>query len=59
LSKPDFKADWLSITNGEARKGYQQMLAAKADEYGISLRRAITASVVNTYRSDSYMEDPN
>ena len=59
LSKPDFKADWLSVTNGEARKGYETMLKEKADEYGISLRRALTAGVVNTYRSDSYMTDPN
>jgi hypothetical protein len=59
LSRPDFKADWLDVKNGEARKGYEKMLSDKADEYGISLRRTITASVVNTYRSDSYMEDPN
>ena len=59
LSKPDFKADWLDVKNSEARKGYEKMLSDKADEYGISLRRALTASVVNTYRSDSDMEDPN
>lgn len=59
LSKPDFKADWLSVTNGEARKGYEKMLSDKAEEYGISLRRTLSASVVNTYRSDSDMEDPN
>jgi hypothetical protein len=58
LSKPDFKADWLSVTNGEARKGYQAMLADKQTEYGIITNR-ITASAVFTYRSDSNMEDPN
>jgi hypothetical protein len=56
LSKPDFKADWLSVTNGEARKGYQAMLADKQKEYGIG---GISASVVYTYRSDTLMEDPN
>jgi hypothetical protein len=56
LSKPDFKADWLSITNAEARKGYQAMLAEKKKEYGLG---GITASAVYTYRVDSDMEDPN
>ena len=56
LSKPDFKADWLSISNAEARKGYQQMLAEKKKEYGLG---GITAGVVYTYRVDSDMEDPN
>lgn len=56
LSKPDFKADWLSVTNAEARKGYETMLAEKKREYGIG---GLTAGVVYTYRVDSDMEDPN
>jgi hypothetical protein len=56
LSKPDFRADWLQISNGEARKGYQQMLAEKKKEYGIG---GLTAGVTYTYRVDSDMEDPN
>lgn len=56
LSKPDFKADWLSVTNGEARKGYEKMLSDKRREYGLN---PVSASVVYTYRSDSDMEDPN
>lgn len=56
LSKPDFRADWLSITNGDARKGYESMLTEKRIEYGLN---NVTSSVVLTYRSDSDMEDPN
>ena len=56
LSKPDFKADWLSVSNAEARKGYQAMLTEKKQEYGLG---GITAGVTYTYRVDSDMEDPN
>ncbi len=56
LSKPDFRADWLQVSNAEARKGYENMLSTKKKKFGVG---GITASVVNTYRSDSYMEDPN
>lgn len=56
LSTPDFKADWLSVSNKDAREGYEKMLSTKKKKFGVG---GITASVVNTYRSDSYMEDPN
>lgn len=56
LSRPDFRADWLQVSNAEARKGYETMLADKKKEYGIG---GITASAVYTYRQDSDMEDPN
>jgi len=56
LSKPDFKADWLSVTNGEARKGYETMLADKKREYGVG---GLTTGLVYTYRYDSTMEDLN
>lgn len=56
LSKPDFRADWLQVSNAEARKGYETMLAEKKREYGIG---GLSASVTYTYRVDSDMEDPN
>lgn len=56
LSKPDFKADWLSVSNAEARKGYETMLKEKKKEYGLG---GLTAGVVYTYRIDSDMEDLN
>jgi hypothetical protein len=50
LSRPDFKADWLQVSNGEARKGYQQMLVEKRREFGIA---GISGSVVHVWRPDS------
>lgn len=50
LSRPDFKADWLSVSNVEARKGYQALLLQKRREFGIA---AVTASVTHVYRADS------
>jgi len=56
LSQPDFRKDWLSVSNGEARKGYETLLKAKAQEFGISVSNVtMTSSVSNPYRSDSYM----
>jgi len=50
LSQPDFQADWLKVSNGTARAGYQLVLNEKRREFGIS---AITATAVHTYRADS------
>lgn len=50
LSRPNFTADWLSVSNADARKGYQQMLDEKRREFGVS---AITASTTHVYRADS------
>ena len=50
LSRPDFKADWLQVTNVEARKGYQALLNEKRAEFGIA---RLTASVTHVYRADS------
>lgn len=58
LSQPDFRKDWLSVSSGEARKGYETLLKAKAQEFSISLSSVTMASSVsNPYRSDSYMTD--
>jgi len=51
LNKPDFKADWLQVTNAEAVKGWERHLTAMRQEFGIP---AIAASVVHVYRADSY-----
>jgi hypothetical protein len=56
LSQPDFKKDWLSVSNGEARKGYEALLKTKAQEFGISVSGAtMTSSVTLPFRPDSYM----
>ena len=50
LSRPDFSADWLQVTNTEARNGYILLLREKRNEFGISV---MTASVTHVYRADS------
>lgn len=40
LSKPDFRADWLSINHADARKGYEMMLAQKKREFGLLYHQA-------------------
>ncbi len=54
LSSPSFKLDWLSVTNQEARKGFESMLKVKAQEFGIALSGlSATASISLPYREDS------
>ena len=56
LSQPDFRQDWLSVNRAEARKGYENLLKAKAQELGVSLTGATAATVTELpYRADSYM----
>ena len=50
LSRPDFKADWLTVSHAEARKGYQALLNEKRREFGVAV---VSASAVYTYRADS------
>lgn len=37
LSRPDFRLDWMSVTNAEAKKGFEDLLKMKAADFGISL----------------------
>ncbi len=54
LARPDFKADWLMVTNDEARKGYQAMLNEKRREFGIA---AVTAETQHVWRADSLADE--
>ena len=57
LSRPDVRADWLSVTNAEARKGYQALLVEKRQEFGLS---SVSASATHVYRVDSdQTEEPD
>ena len=53
LSRPDFRADWLQVSNHEARKGYEALLDEKRRDFGQNTR---SASAVVTYRRDSYQD---
>ena len=58
LSQPDFRLDWMSVSNAEARKGFEALLKTKAQEYGISLSKLTPASTIsNAHRADSYEFD--
>jgi|SRR3972149_3086080 len=54
LSQPDFKLDWMSVSNAEARKGFQEMLKQKSQEFGISYTGAVAVSTISLpHRADS------
>lgn len=54
LSQPDFKADWLQVSNAEAIKGKTALLGMKRQEFGIP---AITGGVQHVTRYDSAIDD--
>lgn len=54
LSQPDFTADWLKVSNAEARKGYQAILTEKRQEFGVP---AISGRGQAVYRGDSLQTD--
>ena len=53
LSSPDFKLDWLSVSNKEARAGFELLLNQKAQELGVSLGATASSTINNAYRADS------
>ena len=54
LSSPDFKQDWMSVSNKEARAGFENLLKIKAQEFGVSLSNATATSTISLpYRADS------
>ena len=57
LSQPDFRLDWMSVSNQMAREGYEKLLKVKAIEFGVSLSGAYAASSISLpYRADSYQD---
>lgn len=52
LSKPDFKADWLSVSYADARKGYESLRSLKRVAFGLVVGRVLRVGAVNTYRAD-------
>lgn len=37
LSAPNFRLDWLSVSNDQARAGYEALLKLKGKEFGINV----------------------
>lgn len=57
LSTPNFSQDWLTVSNEQARAGYEKLLKSKAIELGISLTGAVASSTISLpYRADSYQD---
>jgi hypothetical protein len=54
LSIPDFKLDWMSVSNAEARKAFENMLKMKSQKYGISSGVSMKSAVSFPHRADSY-----
>ena len=58
LSQPNFRLDWMTVSNEEARKGYEALLKQIAQQEGVSLAGlSATAEVATPYRADSYQDD--
>ncbi len=53
LSSPDFKLDWMSVSNEKARQGFEKMLRDKAQEFSIAVGAVATSTVSQPYRADS------
>lgn len=57
LSTPNFSKDWLTVSNDQARAGYEKILKSKAIELGVNLTGAVaSASISLPYRADSYQD---
>ena len=54
LSIPDFKLDWMSVSNAQARGAFENMLKLKQQKYGISSGAVMTSSISHAHRADSY-----
>lgn len=55
LSQPDFKADWLQVTNGSAITSWRKLYDEKSAEFGLTVGRSSTSGVTNVVRGDSDM----
>lgn len=53
LSQPNFRLDWLSVSNEQAREGFEKMLAEKKIEFNVSMATA-TSTIHQPHRADSY-----
>lgn len=58
LSTPNFKLDWLTVSNDVAREGFEKILTDKAQEFGISVSGlTASASISLPSRADSHQDD--
>lgn len=53
LSQPNFRLDWLSVSNEQARAGFESILKQKRQKYGI-YTSTVSTVISNPHRADSY-----
>lgn len=54
LSSPNFRLDWLTVSNEKAREGFENLLKQKAQEFSISVSNVTATSTISLpYRADS------
>jgi hypothetical protein len=53
LSQPNFRLDWLTVSNEQARAGMEGVLKQKRQKYGL-YSVTMTASIGHAHRADSY-----
>jgi hypothetical protein len=53
LSSPNFRLDWLTVSNEQARAGYETLLKMKQQEFGIS-SATVSCTIKHAHRADSY-----
>lgn len=60
LSVPNFRLDWMSVSNEQAHAGFENILKQERQKYGI-YTSTITSSISHVHRADSYeyLEEPN
>lgn len=57
LSTPNFRLDWLTVSNEQARAGYEALLKQKAVELSVNLSGAVASSTISLpYNADSYQD---
>jgi hypothetical protein len=54
LSIPDFRLDWMSVTNGQARTAFENLLKLKVQKYGVAPTATATCTITHAHRADSY-----
>ncbi len=60
LSVPDFKLDWMTVSNEQARAGYEALLTRKAQEFNISVSGIVASAVIGLpTRADSLQDSDN
>lgn len=58
LQQPNFKKDWLSVTNDKAAEGWERTLSRLRKKWGLPVTTSrSTVQTVSVFRSDSYQSD--